>query len=91
MVSSNTQLATDFSHCLLPRVCCPAHISRVSSHTLLDEMPDSPYLVGFHRQTLLSLTSQLFEALEISLGCAHWLFKPQMRVLHALLVGMPLQ
>ncbi|CAK9782323.1 unnamed protein product [Cutaneotrichosporon oleaginosum] len=38
---------------------------------------------------LIQLSSSMFEALETSLACASWMYLPQMRVLAALIVGMP--
>ncbi len=40
-------------------------------------------------QALIQLSSSMFEALETSLSCAAWMYLPQMRVLAALIVGMP--
>ncbi|BEJ02764.1 hypothetical protein CcaverHIS631_0705590 [Cutaneotrichosporon cavernicola] len=40
-------------------------------------------------QALIQLSSTMFEALETSLACATWVYLPQMRVLAALIVGMP--
>jgi hypothetical protein len=66
-------------------------VIRVATNSLVNEPVKSTYLtaLGLPRQALLALTASLFEAFEISLTCATWMFRPQMRVLYALLVGMP--
>ncbi|GMK59820.1 hypothetical protein CspeluHIS016_0900370 [Cutaneotrichosporon spelunceum] len=40
-------------------------------------------------QALIQLSSTMFESLETSLACATWIYLPQMRVLAALILGMP--
>lgn len=45
--------------------------------------------VQLDAHTLIQLSTSMFEALETSFACATWMYLPQMRILAALVIGMP--
>lgn len=48
-----------------------------------------PGTMRLDMHTLIQLSSSMFEALETAFACATWMYLPQMRVLAALVIGMP--
>ncbi|WWC89325.1 uncharacterized protein L201_004246 [Kwoniella dendrophila CBS 6074] len=49
---------------------------------------ESVVKMGLTRSSIIDLGLHLFDSLELSFSCANWLFKPQLRILHTLLVAI---